>query len=154
MNTRTILIALFAFGIGACTTATDKESLPTQSSMEKSIDAAFDDVYARYRLPGLALGVVRDGKVIYTRTAGSQQLFKIASNSKAMTTARRCSSARTRSRRGNFEIGRKPISNPKSEIANWTFHEAEMPSNSKFRISDLRCRIRPISQVLMRLIEV
>jgi CubicO group peptidase (beta-lactamase class C family) len=54
--------------------------------MEKSIDAAFDDVYARYRLPGLALGVVRDGKVIYTRTAGSQQLFKIASNSKAMTT--------------------------------------------------------------------
>ena len=54
--------------------------------MEKSIDAAFDDVYARYRLPGLALGVVRDGKVIYTRTAGSQTLFKIASNSKAMTT--------------------------------------------------------------------
>jgi CubicO group peptidase (beta-lactamase class C family) len=86
MNTRTILIALFAFGIGACTTATDKESVPTQSSMEKSIDAAFDDVYARYRLPGLALGVVRDGKVIYTRTVGSQTQFKIASNSKAMTT--------------------------------------------------------------------
>ena len=86
MNTRTTLIALFAFGIGACTTATDKESVPTQSSMEKSIDAAFDDVYARYRLPGLALGVVRDGKVIYTRTAGSQTQFKIASNSKAMTT--------------------------------------------------------------------
>jgi CubicO group peptidase (beta-lactamase class C family) len=65
--------------------------------MEKSIDAAFDDVYARYKLPGLALGVVRDGKVIYTRTAGetsagsgekidSRTLFKIASNSKAMTT--------------------------------------------------------------------
>ena len=54
--------------------------------MEKSIDAAFDDVNSRYRLPGLALGVVRDGKVIYTRTAGSQALFKIASNSKAMTT--------------------------------------------------------------------
>ena len=54
--------------------------------MEKSIDAAFDDVNSRYRLAGLALGVVRDGKVIYTRTAGSQALFKIASNSKAMTT--------------------------------------------------------------------
>jgi CubicO group peptidase (beta-lactamase class C family) len=65
--------------------------------MEKSIDAAFEDVYARYRLPGLALGVVRDGAVIYTRTAGetiagsgehidSRTLFKIASNSKAMTT--------------------------------------------------------------------
>lgn len=68
----------------------------TQSSMEKSIDAAFEDVYTRYRLPGLALGVVRDGKVVYTRTAGetpgsgqridSATLFKIASNSKAMTT--------------------------------------------------------------------
>jgi len=65
--------------------------------MEKSIDAAFDDVYERYQLPGLALGVVRDGKVIYTRTAGESSagsgeridnatLFKIASNSKAMTT--------------------------------------------------------------------
>jgi CubicO group peptidase (beta-lactamase class C family) len=58
--------------------------------MEKSIDAAFDDVYARYKLPGLALGVVRDGKIIYTRTAGegidSRTLFRIASNSKAMTT--------------------------------------------------------------------
>jgi len=82
-----ILIALLAVGIGACTTPTaDRESLPTQSSMEKSIDAAFDDVNSRYRLPGLALGAVRDGKVIYTRTAGSQALFKIASNSKAMTT--------------------------------------------------------------------
>ena len=48
-------------------------------------------------LPGLALGVVRDGEIIYTRTAGetiagsgqridNDTLFKIASNSKAMTT--------------------------------------------------------------------
>src|SRR4030095_17052635 len=82
-----ILITICAVGIGACTTQTaERESLPTQSSMERSIDAAFDDVVTRYRLPRLALGVVRDGKVIYTRTAGSQTLFKIASNSKAMTT--------------------------------------------------------------------
>jgi CubicO group peptidase (beta-lactamase class C family) len=91
MKTGSILFALLAVGIGACTTPTaDKESLPTQSSMEKSIDAAFDEVYTRYRLPGLALGVVRDGEVIYTRTAGEgidkRTLFKIASNSKAMTT--------------------------------------------------------------------
>ena len=98
MNARPILIALFALGIGACTTPTaDREFVPAQSSLEKSIDAAFDDVYTRYRLPGLALGVVRDGAVIYTRTAGetmagsgqridSRTLFKIASNSKAMTT--------------------------------------------------------------------
>ena len=87
MKPRPILIALIAVGIGACTTPNpERESLPAQSSMERSIDAAFDDVVTRYRLPGLALGVVRDGKVIYTRTAGSQTLFKIASNSKAMTT--------------------------------------------------------------------
>src|SRR4051812_42830837 len=87
MKARPILLALFALGIGACTTPTaDRASLPTQSSMEKSIDAAFDDVYSRYRLPGLALGVVRDGEVIYTRSVGETTLFKIASNSKAMTT--------------------------------------------------------------------
>jgi len=61
-------------------------------------DKTFDDVMARYHLPGLALGVIEDGKITYTRTggelvAGSGQkvtpdtLFKIASNSKAMTTA-------------------------------------------------------------------
>src|SRR5690606_2282286 len=49
------------------------------------------------QLPGLALGVIHDGKVVYTRTAGeliagsgrkidNDTLFKIASNSKAMTT--------------------------------------------------------------------
>ncbi len=62
-----------------------------------AIDRAFDDTVARYRLPGLAVGVVEDGKVVYARTAGELEagsgrkidrdtLFKIASNSKAMTT--------------------------------------------------------------------
>src|SRR3546814_11319970 len=48
-------------------------------------------------LPGLAVGIVEDGEVVYTRTAGElaagsgekidvDTLFKIASNSKAMTT--------------------------------------------------------------------
>ena len=35
------------------------------------------------------------------------------------------------------------ISNPKSEISDWTRGKAR--SNLRFRISDLRCRIRPIS---------
>ena len=59
-------------------------------------DQAFDDTVARYRLPGLAVGVIEDGRVVYTRTEGElvagsgdmidrQTLFKIASNSKAMT---------------------------------------------------------------------
>ncbi|GFE82118.1 hypothetical protein GCM10011487_41180 [Steroidobacter agaridevorans] len=53
---------------------------------------------ARYRLPGMAMGVIVDGKVVHTRVAGelvagsnrkidNDSLFKIASNSKAMTTA-------------------------------------------------------------------
>ncbi len=61
-------------------------------------DRAFDDVMARYRLPGLAVGVIEDGRIVYQRTAGetvagsgqaitSRTLFKIASNSKAMTAA-------------------------------------------------------------------
>jgi CubicO group peptidase (beta-lactamase class C family) len=65
---------------------------------DAAIDAAFDETMRRYELPGLALGVVIDDRVVYTRTAGElvagegreitpQTLFKIASNSKAMTTA-------------------------------------------------------------------
>lgn len=65
-------------------------------------DATFDTVVghalARYRLPGLAIGIVRDGQVVYRRTHGVREvgkdgdidagtLFKIASNSKAMTSA-------------------------------------------------------------------
>jgi len=61
-------------------------------------DETFDALIARYQLPGLAVGVIEDGKVAYVRTAGELEagsgkpvtadtLFKIASNSKAMTTA-------------------------------------------------------------------
>ena len=39
-------------------------------SRKDSFDAIFDTVMAEYHLPGMALGVVEDGKVIYTRTAG------------------------------------------------------------------------------------
>ncbi|WP_254775218.1 serine hydrolase domain-containing protein [Pseudoxanthomonas sp. GM95] len=57
----------------------------------------FDQAMARYKLPGLAVGVVEDGQVVYLRTAGETRagsgeavnadtLFKIASNTKAMTT--------------------------------------------------------------------
>src|SRR5690606_30960582 len=61
-------------------------------------DREFDDAYARYQLPGLAVGIVADGEVVYARTQGElaagndapidvSSLFKIASNSKAMTAA-------------------------------------------------------------------
>ncbi|MGY1409503.1 serine hydrolase [Luteimonas sp. A611] len=63
-----------------------------------ALEAAFDDAFERYDPPGLAVGVIVGGEVVFARTrgelaAGSGQaidrdtLFKIASNSKAMTAA-------------------------------------------------------------------
>lgn len=62
------------------------------------LDAIVESAMQRYVLPGMALGVIENGKVIYRRgvgerVAGSGQridpdtLFKIASNSKAMTSS-------------------------------------------------------------------
>ena len=62
------------------------------------IDAIARATIARYQLPGLALGVIEDGQVVFARgygetVAGSGEavdpatVFKIASNSKAMTAA-------------------------------------------------------------------
>jgi CubicO group peptidase (beta-lactamase class C family) len=58
------------------------------------IDGIVDAVVARYHLPGMAVGVIDDGKVVYTRAVGNlasgkpmdaDTLFQIASNTKAMT---------------------------------------------------------------------
>ena len=68
------------------------------SASHAVLDRHVDEAIARYDLPGIAVGVVQDGKVVYTRTAGelvvgagrtvdNETLFKIASNSKAMTAA-------------------------------------------------------------------
>ncbi|MET3930840.1 CubicO group peptidase (beta-lactamase class C family) [Lysobacter sp. OAE881] len=64
----------------------------------KAVDEIFDEVFSRYHLSGLALGIVEDGRVVYSRTGGelvegegeridSKTLFKVASNTKSMTTA-------------------------------------------------------------------
>src|SRR5437660_12329406 len=47
----------------------------------------------------------------------------------------------------DFEIGRKPISNPKSEIENWTVSECDV----QFKISDFGFEMgfRPISKCLL-----
>ncbi|CAN5603421.1 serine hydrolase [soil metagenome] len=61
-------------------------------------DTIIDDTLQRYQLPGIAVGVIENSNVVYKRTAGelvagsgkkvdTDTLFKIASNSKAMTTA-------------------------------------------------------------------
>ncbi|TKR32988.1 serine hydrolase [Luteimonas gilva] len=65
---------------------------------DPALDAVFNDAVARYKLPGLAVGIVRDGEIVYRRTSGEREvgtgekidadtIFKIASNSKAMTAA-------------------------------------------------------------------
>lgn len=62
-----------------------------------AFDRVFDETMTRYQLPGLAVGVIENGKVVYLRTDGElvvgtdqfitpDTLFKVASNSKAMTT--------------------------------------------------------------------
>ncbi|MEO9216174.1 MAG: serine hydrolase domain-containing protein, partial [Rhodanobacter sp.] len=79
-------------------TAASTAPLRESSAEAKALDRIVDATIARYHLPGIAIGVIRDGQVIYTRAAGervagsgqkidTQTLFKIASNSKAMTTA-------------------------------------------------------------------
>ncbi|QIL21767.1 serine hydrolase [Thermomonas sp. HDW16] len=67
---------------------------PTPAAIDAAVRATVD----RYQLPGIAVGVIEDGKVVYARgygetvagsgdTVTTKTLFKIASNSKAMTSA-------------------------------------------------------------------
>ncbi|HWS77124.1 MAG TPA: serine hydrolase, partial [Thermomonas sp.] len=71
---------------------------PAAAPMPEAIDAAVRETIERYQLPGIAVGVIDQGRVVYARgygetVAGSGEavtnktLFKIASNSKAMTAA-------------------------------------------------------------------
>ncbi|MEO7068496.1 MAG: serine hydrolase [Rhodanobacter sp.] len=84
---------LIGFGLALATaTAVAQSTAPSTSAV---YDPLVNAVVARYQLPGLAVGVIENGKVTYMRgigeLAGNGQsidpdtLFKIASNSKAMT---------------------------------------------------------------------
>ena len=73
---------------------TDARAAAPKTSSPADYNALIDAVLAQYHLPGIAVGVIDDGKVVYTRTMGKLEsgrpidtdtLFKIASNSKAMT---------------------------------------------------------------------
>ena len=78
--------------VGACLATACASVQATDSSLDGIVDAVVD----RYQLPGIAVGVIDDGKVVYEGTRGElvagsgrrvtpRSLFKIASNSKAMT---------------------------------------------------------------------
>ena len=67
-------------------------------SLGDDIDRLVDQTVARYDLPGIAVGVIQDGEIVHVATRGKlsvtgqaavdgDTLFKIASNTKAMTGA-------------------------------------------------------------------
>ena len=82
--------------VGACAAALLAGACASSHAATISLDDIVDGVVARYQLPGIAVGVIEDGKVVYEGTRGElvagsgrrvtpRSLFKIASNSKAMT---------------------------------------------------------------------
>ena len=82
-----ISVVLVLWGTGSQAAAPDTGS---RSDYDRLVEA----VVTQYHLPGIAVGVIDDGKVVYTRAMGDLEsgkpintdtLFKIASNSKAMT---------------------------------------------------------------------
>ncbi len=100
--TRLLPAALLSFGLlaslSSCSSSPRTATRDARVDLTAAVDRIFDDVMTRYRLPGMALGVIVDGHIVHTRVAGelvagtkqaidNDTLFKIASNSKAMTTA-------------------------------------------------------------------
>jgi CubicO group peptidase (beta-lactamase class C family)/D-alanyl-D-alanine dipeptidase len=90
------LLARAAIAAMLATTMATARSADTAD--RSGFDADIDAVVARYHLPGIAVGIIENGEVVHTRTVGERvagsglpitpdTLFKIASNSKAMTTS-------------------------------------------------------------------
>jgi len=86
------ILAMFAL---ACCAGAACAAEPNPAPMSE-YDRIVDAVVARYHLPGIAVGVIDNGKVVYTRVHGklasgkpmdADTLFQIASNSKAMTSS-------------------------------------------------------------------
>jgi CubicO group peptidase (beta-lactamase class C family) len=84
---------LMALALTLCATAA-RAAAPPAKTAQSGYDRLVDAVVARYHLPGIAVGVIDQGKVVYRRTVGTlpsgrpidhDTLFKIASNTKAMT---------------------------------------------------------------------
>ncbi|TAN07378.1 MAG: class A beta-lactamase-related serine hydrolase [Rhodanobacteraceae bacterium] len=74
--------------------ATAACAAPPQTNQQQTLDHLVDAVVTHYHLPGLAVGVIDDGKVVYTHTQGKlpsgqpindNTLFELGSTTKAMT---------------------------------------------------------------------
>ncbi|TBR36822.1 MULTISPECIES: serine hydrolase domain-containing protein [Dyella] len=84
--------AMRLIALGLLCAASTAQAQTSHDDLDRVVDATM----ARYKLPGIAVGVIDHGTVVYTATRGElsrgsgqpitrQALFKIASNSKAMT---------------------------------------------------------------------
>jgi CubicO group peptidase (beta-lactamase class C family) len=90
-----VVLVLAVVGLPVSAAIAAEEASPRDHTV---LDRIFDDAMARYDLPGMAMGVIDNGEVVHVRTGGElaagsgqpvtpESLFKIASNSKAMTTS-------------------------------------------------------------------
>ncbi len=88
------LLRVLAFFLAAVALAPANAAVTSGAAVDRIVD----DAMARYRLPGIAVGVVENGQIVHVRTAGERVAgegqpitrdtrFKIASNTKAMTAA-------------------------------------------------------------------
>lgn len=91
------LLALCAL-LACATRASAAPQAASPQDAAQRFDPIVDAAITRYRLPGIAVGVIEDGRIVYQRTAGEtvagsghaitpRTRFQIASNTKAMTTA-------------------------------------------------------------------
>lgn len=87
-----VRIVVASLVLASC--ATTAQAAAPATKQDTGFDRVVDAVVAYYHLPGLAVGVIDHGKVVYTREVGTlasgkpidaDTLFLIASNSKAMT---------------------------------------------------------------------
>jgi CubicO group peptidase (beta-lactamase class C family) len=83
---------LATLALALCATAA-QAAAPTPDR-NADLDRLVDAAVAYYHLPGIAVGVIENGRVVYTKEVGTLEsgkpinadtLFKIASNTKAMT---------------------------------------------------------------------
>ena len=91
-NQALIVLILFGFVIMSCL------SVESQTITPNEIDSLIERTMTTFDVPGIAMGIVKDGKVIYAKGYGVRSvitrqivdentLFAIASNSKAFTSA-------------------------------------------------------------------
>ena len=136
---RKIRLILIAIGIGALPSA-----LPAQAALPAPVATEIDAAFATFReatpVPGLAYGMVKDGRLVHVRTHGVQSLesplpvtpqtrFRIASMSKAFT-ALAILKLRDEGRLSLDDLAEKHV----PQMRGWAYPTSDSP---RIRIRDL-----------------